>query len=108
MAKKSNFLFTLDLLVLSILKDKDCYGYELIKIISHDTKEIVNPKMGTMYPILYELLENNYISCYEEHIKSKTRVYYHIEEPGIKYLQEITKEYDELVNALNFIIHKKE
>jgi len=28
MSKKSNLLFILNLLILSILKEKDCYGYE--------------------------------------------------------------------------------
>ena len=35
---KSNSFFNIDMLVLSLLKVKDCYGYELVKLI----KEISN------------------------------------------------------------------
>ena len=108
MAKKSNFLFTMDLLILSVLKEKDCYGYELIKMISHDSQQLIVPKMGTIYPVLYNLLENNYISSYEKYIKTKARVYYHIEEKGLEHLNQLTQEYDQLVNVLNNMIHRKE
>ena len=107
LAKNTNFLFKLDLLVLSVLKEKDCYGYELTKIISQKTNDLVIPKVGTMYPILHELLENNYISSYEEYIKTKARVYYHIEDKGIQYLAKIVKEYKDLVNAINSIVDKE-
>mgnify|MGYP002249907377 CR=1 FL=1 len=30
---KSNSFFNIDMLVLSLLKVKDCYGYELVKLI---------------------------------------------------------------------------
>ena len=35
-----------------------------------------------MYPILYKLQDENYISSYEKVIERKVRVYYHIEEKG--------------------------
>lgn len=107
MSKKSNLLFTLDLLVLSILKEKDCYGYELIKIITEQTNELITPKMGTMYPVLYDLLEKNYISSYEVYIKTKPRIYYHLEEKGYEHLQSLVKEFDNMVNTLVYIIHKE-
>ena len=107
MSKKSNLLFTLDLLILSILKEKDCYGYELIKIISQETKELVIPKMGTLYPVLYNLLENNYISSYEIYIKTKPRIYYHIEEKGYEYLDLLIQDFDNMVNTLTHLIHKE-
>lgn len=52
MAKYSNYLFKLDLLILSVLKHKDMYGYELSKLISDKTHGYVVPKHGTMYPII--------------------------------------------------------
>ena len=108
MAKKSNLLFTLDLLILSVLKEKDCYGYELIKIITNKTHEMIVPKMGNMYPVLYNLLENHYISSYEVYIKSKSRIYYHIEEDGYKYLDQLIQEFDCLMNSIHSMIHEED
>lgn len=104
MPKKSSLLFTLDLLILSILREKDCYGYELIKVIAKETNDTIVPKMGTMYPVLYNLLDKHYISSYEVPIKTKTRVYYHIEEDGIVYLEKLINEFNVLVNAIHSII----
>ena len=61
---KSNSFFNIDMLVLSLLKVKDCYGYELVKLIkkisngSLDIKETVrfchllSPKLIITYELL--------------------------------------------------------
>lgn len=50
MAKTSNYLFKLDLMILSLLKEKDQYAYELTKEIAEKSKGRIEPKNGTMYP----------------------------------------------------------
>lgn len=105
MAKNSNYLFKLDLLILSLLKERDMYGYEMTKIISEVSQGIIVPKHGTMYPIIYNLIEENYITSYTELVNNKARVYYHIEEKGKKYLERITNEYDTLVKSIDLIVH---
>lgn len=57
MAKTSNYLFKLDLMILSLLKEKDQYAYELTKEIAEKSKGRIEPKNGTMYPIIYKLIE---------------------------------------------------
>ena len=46
MAKTSNYLFKLDLMILSLLKEKDQYAYEL-------TKEIAEKSKGRIEPVSY-------------------------------------------------------
>ena len=44
---KSNSFFNIDMLVLSLLKVKDCYGYELVKLIKETNlldSEIKDPE----------------------------------------------------------------
>ena len=105
MAKYTNYLFKLDLLILSILQEKDMYGYEITKYISEKTNEVIVPKHGTMYPIIYNLIEEEYISSYTEIYNNKARVYYHLEDKGREYLKKITEEYDNLVRCINSIVH---
>ena len=83
MAKTSNYLFKLDLMILSLLKEKDQYAYELTKEIAEKSKGRIEPKNGTMYPIIYKLIEN-----------------------GKEYLDKIIVEFDELVDCINSFIHK--
>ncbi len=105
MAKYSNYLFKLDLLILSVLKRRDMYGYELSKIIAEETHNYVIPKHGTMYPVIYKLIEDQYISSYTLLVKNKARVYYHLELKGEKYLQQLIHEFDNLVCQINNLIH---
>ena len=105
MSKNTNFLFKLDLLLLSALTEKDKYAYEIIKEISELTNGVIVPKHGTMYPIIYKLIEEEYISSNTVLVGNKARVYYHLEEKGKDYLESITKDYDTLVQNIDLIVH---
>ena len=107
MAKYSNYLFKLDLLILSVLKNEDMYGYELSKLIADRTHNVVVPKHGTMYPIIYKLIDSGYISSDTVLVKNKARVYYHLEPKGREYLDKITNEYETLVREINNIVYAK-
>ena len=86
---KSNSFFNIDMLVLSLLKVKDCYGYELVKLI----KEISNSSLDTLYPVVHNLLKKEYISSRDEIVNKKIRVYYHIEPIGNEYLEQTIIEF---------------
>lgn len=105
MSKYSNYLFKLDLLILSVLKHNDMYGYELSKVISDKTNGYVVSKHGTMYPVIYKLIENGYITSNTIIVRNKARVYYHLEDKGREYLQQLVEDYDNLVLQINNIVH---
>ena len=81
------------MLLLCIIAKQDCYGYEITKQIKTYSHELIDIKEGTMYPILYKLQDENYISNYEKVIDRKVRVYYHIEEKGKEKLSEMIGTY---------------
>lgn len=105
MAKYSNYLFKLDLLILSIIQEQDRYGYEISKLIADKTNGLIVPKHGTMYPIIYKLIEDNYITSNTILVNNKARVYYHLEDKGRDYLKTIIEEYDNLVKQINHVVH---
>ena len=84
-----------ELLVLHILSKKgDCYGYELGQIIRDITNEYLSFPEGSMYPVLYKMIDNGYISDYKQQVgKRLVRVYYHLEEAGQIRLEDLKKEY---------------
>lgn len=108
MAKTSNYLFKLDLIILSLLKERDMYGYEITKLISKKSNGLIVAKQGTMYPIIHKLLEKEYISSKPILVNNKARVYYHLEDSGKEYLESIKDDYLKLVETINLIVFEEE
>lgn len=59
---------------------------------------------GTMYNILYKLLDKGYISSYDKIIGKKIRVYYHLKPEGKEYLDQLIHEFHEIVFVVERII----
>lgn len=93
MKQKGNNFFKIEMLILCFLSKNDLYGYELAKYVTERTNNAITLKEGTMYPILYKLLEQGYISSFDEIANKRIRVYYHIETKGLIYLEELKKDY---------------
>ena len=103
MSKKGVF-FKIDLLILLVLKHEDCYGYEIAQNIKKYTDNVISIKEGTMYPILWKLMEEKKITSYDKVFNGRNRVYYHLEPSGILYLNELIKEFTlNTAKIINFI-----
>ena len=97
MAKKS--FYKIEMLFLKILEKEDCYGYQLTQSIQDITNGQIKIAEGTMYPILYKLQDQGYISDRQVKVgKRQTRVYYHLEPAGKEYLSQLTHDYYQMVN----------
>lgn len=103
MANKNN-LFKLEMLLLGVLRKQDCYGYEITKLIKKYSNDLIIIKDGTMYPILYKLLDDGFISSYDKVVSRKVRVYYHIEPSGIEKFNSMVSDYDNMIKGINNII----
>ena len=55
-----------ELLVLKFLSEKDCYGYEIVKSIKRASKDKISLSVGTLYPTLYKMIDQKYISDYKK------------------------------------------
>ena len=106
MSKKNNF-FRLEMLFLRILKEKDCYGYEITHTLKERTNGKIDVKEGSMYPILYKFEELGYITSEKKLVgKRMTRVYYHLEESGKAYLDKIYQEYKDMVQVIDDLMEE--
>ncbi len=91
----------LELCVLSILGQKNCYGYELVNEIS---KNIAIAE-GTIYPLLRRLKDEGYLITYiEESTEGPARKYYQLTELGEKTKDELISEWRWFVKGVNNII----
>lgn len=96
---------SLEMLLLKLLENKDCYGYELSQLLKERSNNIISVPEGSMYPALYRLVDNGYISNKKVKIGvRRERVYYHLEDAGKKYLSELLCAYYEVANGISSIL----
>ena len=92
-------------LILSILNRKDMYGYEMIKEIDLLSKGIFSFKEGTLYPILHNLENSNYIESYwDDSSSGRKRKYYKITNDGKKLLLEKKSEWKLFSETVNNVL----
>lgn len=94
-----------DLLVLAILNERgDSYVYEITKYIANYSNESLSISHNTIYTVMYKLEEERMISEYSKLVgKKRRRVYYHIEPSGKDYLNELIKNYKQMVGGVEHI-----
>lgn len=94
------------LVILSLLKQEDMYGYQLVQEMARQSGGSLNTQEGSLYPVLYRLLEQGYISDRKVLVgKRMNRIYYHLEPTGADYLNQLVKEYTAVVNGVLQIIN---
>lgn len=85
---------TIELSVLSLLKNGDMYGYEISQQLFIQSGELYQIQESSLYPSLYRMVEKGLISDRSEKVgKRRVRVYYHLETAGEEYLKELRREY---------------
>lgn len=93
----------LEICVLSMLREKDYYGYELV----NELTKYISVSEATVYPILKRLKLNNYLENYLVESKcGPARKYYRITELGILRLKELTKEWKEFNKNIDLILKR--
>ncbi|HAD20334.1 MAG TPA: PadR family transcriptional regulator [Lachnospiraceae bacterium] len=98
---------TVEMLILFLLNQKDLYGYELCTLLSRLSDGDYILAEGSLYPILYRLLEKKYISDREVTVgKRRIRVYYRIEESGKQRLTDLLEDYRKTANGIEKILSR--
>ncbi len=96
---------TSPLVVLSLLKKRPMYGYE----ISCEMERISdgNYTVAVLYPILYRLQEQGYIMVSSsEIVDGRARNYYGITESGLEYLKNTVNEYYQMTELFDRFVEE--
>nr|WP_306470031.1 PadR family transcriptional regulator [Aerococcus urinae] len=89
------------MLVLQQLRERDCYGYELVQEIS----EHIAISEGTIYPLLRRLNKEALVTTYlKESESGPPRKYYKISSQGLATLQKQIAEWQTFVQRVNAIL----
>lgn len=92
---------TLELCALSVMSRGDCYGYELVNLISK-CMEITE---GTIYPLMKRLKESGLIDSYiVESNEGPPRKYYKLTEAGAEELERLSEEWYEFTQSIDKLL----
>ena len=89
----------LDICVLSAIKDKESYGYKIIK----DLKPYVTLSESTLYTILKRLESANMLTVRTAEHDGRLRKYYRITRTGAMRIQEFKDEWKEVMIIYQFV-----
>lgn len=96
------------LLVLSLLTEKDMYGYEMIRALDERSDSTFQYREGTLYPILHKLENKGFVTSYKEKTQQgKERKYYSITAKGQEQFAEESRQWQVFSNAVNKVVYGK-
>lgn len=93
----------LDVCVLVAIKNEDSYGYQIIK----DIKPYIDISESTLYPILRRLEAANMLTVRSAEHNGRLRKYYHIEEAGLKRIEDFKEEWKEIMAIYSFVTREE-
>ncbi len=92
------------MIVLFLLDEKDMYGYQLRQEFKERSDGYYQLPDASLYPTLYRLVQNGYITEREEIVDRRLRRYYHLEPCGKERLEETLSEYSKLQTAIGKVL----
>lgn len=103
----------IEILILKLLSREKMYGYQLLQDLDHKTNGIFKMKEGTLYPVLYRLEDNEFISSlWEERDSSISdkrpvpRKYYQITSSGLIELKKLITNLHNLIQGIYLILEE--
>lgn len=94
----------MSLVILALLHREDMYGYQLVQETQNVSGGRIVTVEGSLYPVLYKLLDQGYISDRKVQTgKRMVRIYYHLEPAGEARLNELISEYRQITQGLRLI-----
>lgn len=89
----------LDVCVLAAIKDKDSYGYQIIK----DMSPYIELSESTLYTILKRLEAAEMLTVRTVEHGGRLRKYYHITGLGLKRIDDFKEEWKEVISIYQFV-----
>ena len=89
----------LEVCVLTVLRKKDSYGYQIIK----DMADCVQVSESTLYPILKRLEAGNCLNVYSVEHNGRLRKFYRLTAAGQQRIPEFLEDWKSVMNMYQFI-----
>lgn len=115
MAGEATKKMPIDLMSLSLLKERDMYCYEMVQEVARRSGELLVPAEAALYMSLYKLEQRGFISS--ERVlensengrgRARMRVYYHMEPTGSALRESLLEEYLRAAEGIQKFLSFKE
>ena len=93
----------LDVCVLAAIKDRESYGYQIIK----DMKPFVELSESTLYPILRRLETASLLTVRSAPYNGRLRKYYRITPLGLQRIEDFKQEWREILSIYQFVTREE-
>jgi PadR family transcriptional regulator, regulatory protein PadR len=93
-----------ELVLLRLLARREMYGYELVKAIQAETKEIFSFGEGCIYPCLHELERGKLVSSRRKEVDGRSRHYYKLTARGERRMAELTAEWNRVASGIALVM----
>ena len=87
------------LLILSLLSQREMYGYEIVSELASLSDNAFRMQEGTLYPLLHTLEQDGHIVSFVREVNRRFRRYYRVTDSGLKLLEDKRRQW-ETVNKL--------
>ena len=93
------------MLILSLLKDSDKYGYEMVETLAKRSDDTFALKEGTLYPLLHALEKEKFVESYSKTAPNgRERKYYRLTRSGREQLEYKEKEWQLFSAKVNAVL----
>jgi PadR family transcriptional regulator, regulatory protein PadR len=103
----------IEILILKLLSREKMYGYQLLQELDKRSEGVFKMKEGTLYPVLYRLEDDGFITSLWEEPDPKSqdkrpmpRKYYQINANGRKELSSLILDLKTLTKAISLILEE--
>ena len=99
---------TAEFLILSLLKEEEMHGYRILQEMKQRSGGRYTLLEGTLYLILMRMVEEGYVKDRVELVgKKRTRRYYTVTQSGLRRLESLLCEFDEITLGIDLILGRK-
>ena len=93
------------MLLLSLLKNEDMYGYQMVSELANRSDQTFQLKEGTLYPLLHTLEKQGWVRSYTNQTpSSRERKYYRLTDEGRAQLEYKEKEWQLFSAKVNAVL----
>jgi PadR family transcriptional regulator len=99
---------SLELIVLHLLDPGEAYGYEIVSKLTARTNGALEVTDGTLYPVLYRLERNGFVTVrWETPERGVPRKYYRLTRAGREELGRLTDEWTTFAEAMAALLRTR-
>ena len=100
---------TIELVLLTLLEERERYGYEIVAAIEARSGGQLEVRDGTLYPVLYRLEEGGFVEPrWETQERGVPRKYYRITDGGKRESRRLREEWREFAAGMDAILDRKD